>query len=183
MSEPNDIFCEMLSGVPQDERDNVVSLCNLAVGCKLFLAQPGDDPEIVGDLPKTEIEALHRRLNWLAEKEHIKEEFMIPGLIHYLTEYYRKLSDSSTTSNLIDDHLETLSEINEELDKPEHERKDKRTDKELLSWKRHVEETMSGRPSQKTGAGIVFDHIEREAADRFPDGYWSNWRLRTMLRR
>src|SRR5438128_12373664 len=111
MPEAIDRFTELLAAFPDDERRDIAFAACLAVGCEFVpTGVERDENTPLGEamiFPGRH--ELKQKLTSLVEEQGLREEFLIPSLYFYLTNYYRSQMESTTES--IDWHLNRLSRM------------------------------------------------------------------------
>jgi hypothetical protein len=185
MIEPVDRFCDMLREFDQDDALELISFCCITLGreAKRTSRAYSEDVPLGQLFQDYTIDDLREHITMLVEQVGVRPEFLIPGLFHFLTEHYSKVSDSGATADSIDFHLERLAELEEDLERPPDRRRNQLSDEQLRSLIGRVKDIMSGKPGQRKNAEQLTDRLGAEWAERFSDDYWRDFAMRSIRRR
>jgi hypothetical protein len=182
MSEPVERFCQVVSELPDFGRQEAIEVCCIGLGWRRSeLDVPVDGPDPVGELFRApNIDDLRARLNFVTEQVCLLEAMLIPGLLHYLADFFRRASEPSATSAAIDQDLDQLRQLQEWKAKPLAQRPAQITNNLIEEATARVKSRMTQRTGQRAAAKEMAQRLENDVNKTFPRHYWVDW-LQRML--
>jgi hypothetical protein len=106
---------------------------------------------------------------------------LIPGLLLYLIDFYRRASQQEASSHAIDHDLDQLHKLQAMKMRPVTDRPMNLTDEQIDALIERVKTIASQRPAYKDIARGMLHRLEQEWQRVFPPEYWQDW-LRRMVK-
>lgn len=182
MSEPVDLFCEMIAVFEPQDSHEILDLACLASGCpeKPTGVVPTKDT-LMGELhhPHT-VEDLRKRLNLLADRKDIWPVVLISGLFHMLTDHYDRLADPAKVAEWIDRCLAERQALEAELATSLEDRTRGLTDDRIRQKIKAVELRMTISASGRQRGERLSSQLREEWDRRYPPDYWYAWLMQQL---
>ena len=177
--EPSNQFCQLISELPELDQLQALELCGAAIGFQREFEQyiKVENPLAERCRPPS-IKELGNRIYWLIEIEHMAPTFLIPALVHHITEFYRQISEVSATSRAIDHDLDYLKQMEAYRDTPSDQRPPLITDRFIGETIARIKAGMPERAAQTKLAQQTAPLVAELVKKHFPEDYWLKWRKR-----
>ena len=182
MNEPVDRFCEMIAAFEPKDRQEILTLACMAVGCpdkptgvtptKGTLLSELSHPYVIDDI--------RNRLNLLLAHTEVWPLVLLNGIVSMLTYHYERLADPQDVSARIDRGLADRRELEAELAKPVEERPVGLTDEKIHRKMHIIELIMTTAAAGRQRGERLAAQILAEYEKRFTQTYWYEWQIKYL---